>query len=185
MATPDTTPKFTIKLRDFESQILYFNGMYNLPTAPYPMTHNLSVHEAKLVFKKSGVDLIKKAAIISRLISFKKILLDELNEVDEIIEKAAGFGIHTDAEYLEIDFLTDMADWLGDIQIYCASEMAKYGIPLKETLKIIMQSNFSKLDGDGQPIYDNDGKVRKGPFYWKPEPELRIMLEQTIKENKK
>jgi hypothetical protein len=40
-----------------------------------------------------------------------------------------------------------------------------------------MESNFSKLGADGQPIYDERGKVMKGPSYWKPEPRIRSLLD--------
>jgi predicted HAD superfamily Cof-like phosphohydrolase len=71
-----------------------------------------------------------------------------------------------------------LADLLGDIQVYCASEMAKFGLPLDEVLAIIMRSNFSKLGADGKPIYDERGKVQKGPNYWKwkPEPKIKELL---------
>lgn len=54
--------------------------------------------------------------------------------------------------------------------------MAKFGIPLDETLEIIMQSNFSKMGADGKPIDDERGKLQKGPNYWKPEPRIAAML---------
>lgn len=182
MTTP--APEFTVKLRDFESQILYFNGMYKLPTAPYPTMDKVALHQAELLCK-INLHPTYKGAIISRLNHFKKILSDELAEVDDIVEKLEASGPQETESYSELELLTDLADWLGDIQVYCASEMAKYGIPIKETLSIIMSSNFSKLDAQGNPIYDDTGKVLKGPFYWKPEPKIRAMLEQTIKENKK
>jgi predicted HAD superfamily Cof-like phosphohydrolase len=49
-------------------------------------------------------------------------------------------------------------------------------LPLDQVLAIIMQSNFSKLGADGLPIYDERGKVMKGPNYWKPEPKIQAML---------
>jgi hypothetical protein len=48
-------------------------------------------------------------------------------------------------------------------------------------MNIIMASNFSKLGADGKPILA-DGKVQKGPFYWKPEPRLKQMLLSSIAE---
>lgn len=45
-------------------------------------------------------------------------------------------------------------------------------------LDIIMASNFSKLGADGKPIYDDRGKVLKGPGYWKPEPKISAYLSQ-------
>lgn len=151
------TPTFQVTLRNFESKILYFNGMYKLPVAPYPTFREIE----------------KKDTVFNRLTGFKKTLGDELKEIDAIIE-AVKEGEQ------EINVLTDIADLLGDIIVYCASEMAKYGIPQEETLSIIMQSNFSKLDADGKPIYNEDGKVMKGPFYWKPEPMLKKMLDEKI-----
>ena len=73
--------------------------------------------------------------------------------------------------------MTDLADWLGDIVVYCASEARRWGIPLNRVLNVIMESNFSKLDADGQPIYDERGKVMKGPNYWKPEPKIKEVLD--------
>lgn len=106
-----------------------------------------------------------------RLKSFKDILTEEINEIDEIIDN--------NEDRSQLDVLTEIADLLGDIQVYCASEMAKFGLPLDKTLEIIMQSNFSKLDADGNPIYDDRGKVLKGPNYWKPEPKIMEMLVNT------
>lgn len=170
---------FNVTLRSFESQILYFNGMYKLPVAPYPTVHAVIMDEQKK-HPTNGDDV----AVCRRLHSFKKILSDELNEIDLIVAQVQE-ALHVnssgvEAKYKPEDFLTDMADLLGDIMVYCASEMAKYGIPQKETLAIIMSSNFSKLDNNGNPIYDSTGKVMKGPNYWKPEPAIKKMLEEKI-----
>ena len=135
----------------FSEDITTFNGIYKLPVNTQP---TLDV----------GV------AVVDRLRAFKDILGEELNEIDEIIEAA-------EANTPSLDVLTNLADLLGDIQVYCASEMAKFGLPLDATLELIMQSNFSKLGADGKPIYDERGKVQKGPNYWKPEPKIRAMLE--------
>jgi predicted HAD superfamily Cof-like phosphohydrolase len=98
------------------------------------------------------------------------ILLEELDEVHEL-----QVSINRGAS--EIDILTELADWLGDLQVYCASEMAKFGLDNETVLAIIMESNMSKLGEDGKPIYDDRGKVMKGPKYWKPEPVLKSYIE--------
>lgn len=134
----------------FSKDIEKFNGIYKLPVNARP---TLEV----------GVP------VVERLKSFKSILNEEVDEIDEIIEAVEG-----GAPSLEV--LTMLADLLGDIQVYCASEMAKFGLPLDEVLAIIMQSNFSKLGIDGKPIYDERGKVQKGPNYWKPEPKIKDLL---------
>lgn len=154
----------------FSTDIKVFNGMYKLPVSEVPTLENVG-------------DPIK------RLQAFKDILSEELNEIDEIIlalekRKAAWCGSLTDEEIEKLpkmaDILTMLADLLGDIQVYCASEMTKFGLPVDEVLRIIMQSNFSKLGSDGKPIYDERGKVQKGPGYWKPEPMLKKALELII-----
>lgn len=138
----------------FSQDIEKFNGIYKLPVNTKP---TLDV----------GVP------VVERLKAFKSILLEEVEEIDEIIEAAKK-----DAPSIEV--LTMLADLLGDIQVYCASEMAKFGLPLDQILAIIMQSNFSKLGIDGKPIYDERGKVQKGPGYWKPEPKIQALLTEKI-----
>ena len=141
-----------LRIRNFESQILYFNGMYKLPVAPYPSAQHLREH------------------VRSRIEGFLKTVRKEVSEGDDLLLKIQN------GELDEEEFLAEKADWLGDIIIYCASEMAKYGLPIMEVLRIIMQSNFSKLQADGTVLYDANGKVLKGPGYWKPEPLLLDMI---------
>ena len=137
-------------MSEFSKDIETFNGIYKLPVSAMP-TLDVGVPAAE------------------RMESFKNILMEEVHEMDEII---AAQNAGKDP----IEVLTMLADLLGDIQVYCASEMAKFGLPLDQVLAIIMQSNFSKLGADGSPIYDERGKVMKGPDYWKPEPKLQAML---------
>jgi predicted HAD superfamily Cof-like phosphohydrolase len=163
-----------LKIRSFEGKILYFNGMYKLPLARFP---SISAVAADVVTKNPDIKTAKQS-IIKRLNDFKIILQKELEEVEDITAKLSG----TEGPYEEIDLLTELADWLGDIQVYCASEMAKFGLPNDEVLSIIMSSNFSKLGPNGEPIYDERGKVMKGPGYWKPEPQIKQLLKDKIEE---
>ena len=103
---------------------------------------------------------------ISRMENFQDILAEELKEGDPVV-------ILQDDP---IGTLTELADWLGDIVVYCYSEAMRYGIPLDEVLSIIMDSNESKLSADGKPIKDERGKFLKGPYYWKPEPVIYALL---------
>lgn len=114
-----------------------------------------------------------------RLENFHKILAEEVEEVFSIMERyrtalAEGGGQPTPEAKLAV--LTDLSDWLGDLVVYCASEAQRWGLPLKGILEVIMDSNFSKLGADGEPIYDERGKVLKGPHYWKPEPKISELL---------
>ncbi len=114
-----------------------------------------------------------------RVRNFQAILQEEVEEGGDLAAKyeamlAAGGGTLTEAQRLDV--MTEMSDWLGDLVVYCASEARRWGVPLAGVLEVIMQSNFSKLGADGLPIYDERGKVMKGPNYWKPEPQIRDLL---------
>lgn len=111
--------------------------------------------------------------INGRLEDFQKILNEEFLESDDILGDKLS-------QEDPIPSLVAMADWLGDIVIYCLSEMLRWGLAPEEVLRIIMQSNFSKLGEDGQPIYDERGKLMKGPNYLKPEPKLEEYIRGAI-----
>jgi predicted HAD superfamily Cof-like phosphohydrolase len=113
-----------------------------------------------------------------RIENFTSILKEEVEESSDIIEKYKSMCNDRGemSEEARLALLTDMSDWLGDLVVYCASEARRWGLPLEKILEIIMQSNFSKLDADGNPIYDERGKVLKGPNYWKPEPKIEDLL---------
>ena len=117
-------------------------------------------------------DATREEALL-RLQQLKKMLVDEVAEIDEIIYACAPDTYPS--SYTQLDLRVELADLLGDLQVYCASEMIRWSLPVQGTLDIIMSSNQSKLGADGLPIM-KDGKVQKGPDYWKPEPMIRAML---------
>lgn len=169
-----------IKLRSFESKILFFNGMYKLPVSATPSINAVVADELKKDGGETGEAKSNQGdLLLKRLRNFKSILLKEVDEMDQIIAKVDGT-----VPSGELDVLVDLADLLADLQVYCASEMAKYGLPVNEVLSIVMSSNFSKLGPNGEPIYDEEGKVQKGPGYWKPEPLIRQLLQEKIDEAK-
>ena len=117
---------------------------------------------------------------VKQLENFKSILTEEVKEVDEIIDFYKK-NENSLSEENKVEILTSMSDWLGDMVVYITNEAVKHGIALDDTLKIIMQSNFSKLDKDGKPIKDERGKFLKGPNYWKPEPKISDFLREKLK----
>lgn len=158
----------------FAEQIKNFNAMYKLN------------HEQPMTLTEAGV----------RLPQFADILNEELNEVDALItlqsaatlvdelanfdEEATKILDKIRKDYPEATteqvFNVALADWLGDIIVYCASEMQRHGLDIEGVLSAIMESNFSKLGEDGKPIYDGRGKVMKGPNYVPPESNLYKLL---------
>ena len=76
-------------------------------------------------------------------------------------------------EYLEAannNDLVEVADALGDMLYILCGTILEHGMQYKieEVFEEIQRSNMSKLGEDGKPIYREDGKVLKGPNYFKP-----------------
>ena len=65
--------------------------------------------------------------------------------------------------------LLEVADALTDILYVTYGAGHAFGIDLDKCFDEVQNSNMSKLDNNGKPIYNNDGKVMKGPNYFKPD----------------
>lgn len=169
----------------FSDDLGKFNKMYRMQVATEPTLD-------------MGVPLVK------RLTDLKSILQKELDEIDSIIEKAiiyesgdvfapfsgenSGVIAISSLDYKtkdnydldrfdnKVEILTDISDLMVDLQVYCGSELKKFGLPMDAIQEIVMKSNFSKMGADGLPIYDTQGKLQKGPKYWKPEPKIRNLI---------
>ncbi len=77
-------------------------------------------------------------------------------------------------EYLEAvqnNDLIEIADALGDMMYILCGTIIEHGLQhkMEAVFDEIQRSNMSKLGEDGQPIYREDGKVMKGPNYFKPD----------------
>ena len=64
--------------------------------------------------------------------------------------------------------LLEVADALTDILYVTYGAGHAFGINLDKCFEEVQNSNMSKLDEEGKPIYNEDGKVMKGPNYFKP-----------------
>lgn len=76
-------------------------------------------------------------------------------------------------EYLaaaNADDIVEVADALGDMLYILCGTMIEHGMQekIEAVFDEIQSSNMSKLGEDGKPIYREDGKVLKGPNYFKP-----------------
>ena len=110
-------------------------------------------HEVyKIPFKDSPTTDISK-----NLLSLRYRLMSEENE--EYLEAA------------ENGDLIEVADALGDMLYILCGTIITHGMQhkIEEVFDEIQRSNMSKLDNDGNPIYREDGKVMKGPNYFKPD----------------
>ena len=81
------------------------------------------------------------------------LIREELSELEEAIEKKD---------------IKEVADALTDILYVTYGAGHAFGINLDKCFGEVQNSNMSKLGSDGKPIYNENGKVMKGPDYFKP-----------------
>ena len=81
------------------------------------------------------------------------LIKEELDELKEAIAKKD---------------IKEVADALTDILYVTYGAGHAFGIDLDKCFEEVQNSNMSKLGSDGKPIYNDKGKVMKGPNYFKP-----------------
>lgn len=97
-----------------------------------------------------------------------------VNEEDSEFQLRYNLLKEENEEYLKAcneGDLVEVADALGDQLYIIFGTLLKHGLQDKidEVFDEIQRSNMSKLGADGNPIYRADGKVLKGPNYFKPD----------------
>ncbi len=98
---------------------------------------------------KSKAEFPNKNIVNLRL----NLIKEELEELQEAIKQ---------------EDLLEVADALTDILYVTYGAGHAFGIDLDNCFDEVQKSNMSKLGADGKPIYNQDGKVMKGPKYFKP-----------------
>ena len=103
-----------------------------------------------------GQEVRSKASFPSdKIINLRLDLIrEELLELEEAIEKKD---------------IKEVADALTDILYVTYGAGHAFGINLDKCFEEVQNSNMSKLGSDGKPIYNEKGKVMKGPDYFKPD----------------
>ena len=109
-----------------------------------------------LFMKTFGQEVKGSPALSSDKINELRVSLikEELNELIEAMNKKD---------------LVEVADALTDILYVTYGAGHAFGINLDDCFEEVQNSNMSKLDKDGKPIYNDKGKVMKGPNYFKPD----------------
>ena len=109
-----------------------------------------------LFMKTFGQEVKTKPELSNHKINDLRISL--INEELEELKKAIK-----DNDILEV------ADALTDILYVAYGAGHAFGINLDKCFNEVQESNMSKLGSDGKPIYNESGKVMKGPNYFKPD----------------
>jgi len=108
-----------------------------------------------LFMKTFGQEVKNKPSLSSDKINHLRISLieEELEEFKEAIKNKD---------------LKEVADAITDILYVTYGAGHAFGVNLDKCFDEVQQSNMSKLGSDGKPIYNDAGKVMKGPKYFKP-----------------
>ena len=109
----------------------------------------------KTFMKTFGQEVKEKAEFPSDKITTLRydLINEELAELKEAIDKKD---------------IKEVADALTDILYVTYGAGHAFGINLDKCFDEVQNSNMSKLGSDGKPIYNDKGKVMKGPNYFKP-----------------
>ena len=112
--------------------------------------------KVKIFMKTFGQEVKEKSSFSS----------DKINKlrVNLIKEELEELKIAIDSKNL-----IEVADALTDILYVTYGAGHAFGINLDRCFDEVQQSNMSKLDDNGNPIYNDSGKVMKGPKYFKPD----------------
>ena len=93
-------------------------------------------------------------------------------QINLIKEEASEFLVAADEVYADPEkdpLRSELLKELSDLVFVCYQFAATYNLDLDEALRRVYESNMSKLDEHGKPIYREDGKVLKGPNYQPPD----------------
>ena len=123
--------------------------------------------QARLFREKFNQEIL---ANFSRFGFIKKQLWDM--QVGLIKEEASEFLVAANdlfAAPQENELRQEVVKELSDLVFVCYQFAATYDIDLDEAMARVFESNMSKLDDTGNPIYREDGKVLKGPNYIPPD----------------
>ena len=109
-----------------------------------------------IFMKTFGQDVKNKPSFSTDKINKLRIDLikEELNELQDAMKN---------------NDLLEVADALTDILYVTYGAGHAFGIDLDKCFNEVQNSNMSKLDENGKPIYNEHGKVMKGPNYFKPD----------------
>ena len=109
-----------------------------------------------LFMKTFGQEVKTKASLSSEKINNLRISLiaEELEEFKEAVKN---------------NDLKEAVDALTDILYVTYGAGHAFGVNLDKCFEEVQRSNMSKLGDDGKPIYNDVGKVMKGPKYFKPD----------------
>jgi len=113
-------------------------------------------NKVKIFMKTFGQEVKNKPSFSSEKINDLRyeLIREELDEFKEALKNK---------DILEV------ADSLTDILYVTYGAGHAFGIDLDKCFEEVQQSNMSKLDEKGKPIYNESGKVMKGPSYFKPD----------------
>lgn len=128
------------------------------------MTLGEQARQFRDTFRQETLDNISSYGVINQRLWNMQI--DLINEESAEFLEAAG-EVYADPE--NQNRRKELVKELSDLVFVCYQFAAAFNIDLDAAMNRVFESNMSKLDENGQPIFRADGKVLKGPNYKKPD----------------
>ena len=131
-------------------------------------TFNSNIERGEYSFMEIGSSpsLILKLSLIENI---KYFLFKESIDEKFIFETLNKYKLNEFKEAIDKKDIKEVADALTDILYVTYGAGHAFGIDLDKCFNEVQNSNMSKLGDDGKPIYNEKGKVMKGPKYFKPD----------------
>lgn len=156
-----------------------FHKAFNYPQAdkPTPLTKEQA-------FKRAVFILEEVIEFIASSVDTPEEMVELVNELTqshavEAMNKEMTKMGERGEEYDEVDKIVDQSDALVDILYFAFGSGDQMSVDLLPLFKIAHESNMSKLDDDGNPIYNEFGKISKSSNFIEPAPRQR---EEVIKQ---
>lgn len=145
-------------------KVAEFHRVFGHPVQNAPLIPSVKRMKlrANLILEEGGVELIlalggrdPKNAHLARAAELVQRAIEQINMAQ-------------DYEFNDVD-LVEVADALGDNDYVTAGAALEFGIPHDAVVSEIHRSNMTKTGEDGKPIYNDAGKIMKGPNYEPPQ----------------
>lgn len=105
-----------------------------------------------------------------------------LTRMSEEKQKAIKKELKNVGEKDELERIIAQSDALVDILVFTYGTSDISGVDVRPLMEIVMESNMSKLDENGKPIYNEIGKIQKSKLFVEPEPKIEEEIKRQLEQ---
>lgn len=114
-----------------------------------------------------GLDFLYKRDTVNLINLRESLITEEYTELVGALVKAKAYSLYD--QEIPLETKTDILDAITDLIYVSIGTAIDFGFDLEGAFEEVQQSNMSKLDEEGNPIYRKDGKILKGKNFKLPD----------------